>query len=298
MASIEIGTGLPPGAGVAVAGAARELESLGFESVWMPDLLLGDGTPALEPALVLAAAAAVTSRVKMGFSVLVLPLRPVPWLATQVATLQQLSGGRLVLGVGSGGFPGAPFWRALGVAGADRRRLTDRALALLPDLLAGSPVEVSPGLPPLTIAPAAPMPPVLVGGSEAAFGRILRHGDGWFPSLVAPADLAPAVGRLREQAGAQGGPRPSVTVGGHAILGESADARATYDGLVRNLVDVHRMPPDVAARVPMRARTPEELAELFARFAEAGADRVVTGADNLEWRAGAEFIAEARALLG
>lgn len=48
----------------------------------------------------------------------------------------------------------------------------------------------------------------------------------------------------------------------------------------------------------MRARTPEELAELFTAYADAGVERVVTGADNVEWRAGAEFIAEARALLG
>src|SRR5918999_142552 len=104
MASIEIGTGLPTGTPT-IAEAAREIEELGFESLWVPDLLLGDGTPALEAALTLAAAAAVTERVKLGFGVLVVPLRPVPWLAAQVATLQQLSEGRLVLGVGSGGFP-------------------------------------------------------------------------------------------------------------------------------------------------------------------------------------------------
>lgn len=296
MTSIEIGTGLPTGTPT-VTEAAREIEELGFESLWVPDLLLGDGTPALEPALTLAAAAAVTEWVKVGFSVLVLPLRPVPWLASQVATLQQLSAGRLVLGVGSGGFSGAPFWRALGVAGEDRRRLTDTALELLPRLLAGEPVDVGGGSP-LVQAPGAAMPPVLVGGSEAAFGRVLEYGDGWFPSLVAPADLAPAVARLRERAAAKGVRKPSATVGGHAILGDDASARAAYDSLVRNLVDVHAMPLEVAERVPMRARTPGELAEIFAAYADAGADRVVTGADNVDWRTGTEFIAEARERLG
>ncbi|MEN3616241.1 LLM class flavin-dependent oxidoreductase, partial [Plantactinospora sp. ZYX-F-223] len=201
MSVIDIGTvppmaALPEPATPTIMQAARDIEELGFESLWVPDLMLGDGTPALEAALTLAAAAAVTERVKIGFSVLVVPIRPVPWLAAQIATLQHLSGDRLLLGVGSGGFPGTPFWQALGVESQGRGRATDVALALLPRLLAGEPVHVVEGRPPLVQAPAAAMPPVLVGGSETAFRRVLDHGDGWFPSLIGPADVAPAVARL------------------------------------------------------------------------------------------------------
>ncbi|WP_328813565.1 LLM class flavin-dependent oxidoreductase [Nonomuraea cypriaca] len=244
-----------------------------------------------------AVAAAVTERVKIGFSVLVAPIRPVPWLAAQVATLQHLSGDRLLLGVGSGGFPGAPFWQALGVEPGGRGRATDAALALLPRLLAGEPVQVAEGRPPLVQAPAAAMPPVLVGGSETAFRRVLDHGDGWFPSLIGPADLAPAVARLRDLAAERGVPRPSVTVGGHIVMGEGESARLAYDALVRNLIDVHGMLPDVAARVPMVARVPGELAEIFAAYQAAGADRVVAGSDNAGWREQLEFMAEACRLL-
>lgn len=291
---IRIGTGLPTG-NVPVAEAARQIEELGFESLWVPDLLLGDGTPTLEAALALASAAAVTERVKIGFSVLVVPLRPAPWLATQIATLQHLSNDRLVLGVGSGGFPDSPFWQALGVPARDRGRITDTTLELLPRLLAGDPVEIAEDAPPLTLAPTAPMPPVLVGGSERAFPRVLTHGDGWFPSLIAPADLAPAVRRLRDLASEQGRPDPTITVGGHLFLSED---KAPRDAFVRNLVEVHRMSPEVAARTPMVARTPEELAEIFAAYETAGADRVVTGADDTDWQTQLHFMAEARTLLG
>src|SRR5690606_1107529 len=194
-----------------VADAARWLESLDLESVWVPDLLLGDGTPALEPALVLATAAAVTERVRVGFSVLVVPLRPAPWLAAQVATLQHLSGDRLVLGVGTGGFPDAPFWRALGVPRRHRGRALSETLTLLPRLLSGERTEVEGTM--LTQAPTATMPPVTIGGSTRAFDRVLDHGAGWFPSLLTPGELASAVAGLRERADERGLPAPEVTVG-------------------------------------------------------------------------------------
>lgn len=304
MNTIKIGTGLPtvsndPGVPetLSVTEAARQIEKRGFESLWIPDLIIGDGTPTLEAALTLSAAAAVTTRVKIGFSVLVVPLRPAPWLAQQVATLQHLSGNRLLLGVGSGGFPGAPFWQALGVEGTGRGRVTDETLRLLPQLLSGNPVRLADQAAPLTLAPSAPMPPVIVGGSERSFGRVLELGDGWFPSLLSPTALGPAVDRLHTRAAAQGRPKPSITVGGHMIMGTGTDAEAAYDSLVRSLVTAHGMTPEAAQATPMRARNPEELAEIFHAYQEAGADRVVTGADNGEWEAQLDFLAEAKAML-
>lgn len=83
MAELEIGIGLPTmgeietlGTVGGIGAAARHVEDLGFESVWAPDLIIGDGTPSLESTVALAAAAAVTDLVHVGFSVLVLPLRP------------------------------------------------------------------------------------------------------------------------------------------------------------------------------------------------------------------------------
>ena len=78
MTSIEIGVGLPVGVTSPEPSAvdgARFVEDLGFESLWMPEVLIGDGTPALDPVTTLAAAAAVTDRVGIGFSVLTAALR-------------------------------------------------------------------------------------------------------------------------------------------------------------------------------------------------------------------------------
>lgn len=290
--NLKLGTGLP--AGRPVPDAARFVEDLGFESAWAPDLIIGDGTPAPEAALTLAAAAAVTDRIGLGFGVLVVPLRPPAWLAAQIATLQDLSGGRVLLGAGSGGFPDSPFWRSLGVPADERGARTDTALRALPRLLAGEPTEVTPGAPPLTLAPAA-VPPILAGGNSAAAMRRAVAFGGWFPSLITPEDLRPAVAKLRAMAEEAGRPMPEVTVGGHLFLGSAPGPREEF---TRTLAGLHGIPYERAARIPMAARDAEGLAEVFAAYAEAGADRIVTGPDDVEPRAGLRTMIEARDLLG
>src|SRR5690625_3736780 len=119
MTQVKIGINLPgvtdepPGHVPDFGSAARYAEQIGFESVWMPDLVIGDGTPGVDSTVALASAAPVTKRVQLGFGVLAVPLHPLPWLALQIASLQHLSGQRMLLGVGVGGFPAAPFWQAL-----------------------------------------------------------------------------------------------------------------------------------------------------------------------------------------
>lgn len=100
----------PPRLGVALPGiadggelvaSARHAEDLGFESVWIPDLVNAEGAPALEPLTALAVLAGATSRIRLGVGVLVPALRPDALLAAQLATLQRLSGDRAVLGSAS-----------------------------------------------------------------------------------------------------------------------------------------------------------------------------------------------------
>ncbi|NJP98311.1 LLM class flavin-dependent oxidoreductase [Nonomuraea sp. FMUSA5-5] len=142
MGSFEIGVILP---GVAVqrrdrltlTEAARHAEQAGLDAVWHGDHLAVGG-PVLDAPIALATAAAATTRIRIGTSVFIPAIRPLVWAAKQVATLQYVSGGRLVLGVGSGG--GAEQWAAAGVPYGERGRRTDTALELLPRLLAGDPV--------------------------------------------------------------------------------------------------------------------------------------------------------------
>ncbi|MEV5893610.1 LLM class flavin-dependent oxidoreductase [Nonomuraea fuscirosea] len=290
---MRISTTLPlTPAGVPDLAMAPLLEDLGYDSMSMADVIVGDGTPGFDAPLVLAAAATVTDRIGLEFGVLSLPLRPIAWVAAQMQTLQHLSGNRVALGVGIGGFPGSPFWRAVGAPEQGRGRWTDAALQALPGLVRGEPTQVGEQV--VTLGPAAPVPPILIGGnSEAAMRRAVVHGDGWAPSLISPAALSRKVTRLREIAHELGRPVPSISVGGHAIL---AGDPAAAEAFTRVLVDMHHMTPEEAGNVPVTGGT-EQVAERLHAYAEAGADMVTLSLDGGDWARQAETLAAARALL-
>jgi probable F420-dependent oxidoreductase len=208
-----------------VVEAARLAERLGFESVWAGDHLACP-SPVLDSATCLAAAAAATEKVSLGFSVMLLGLRAPAWAAKQLATLDALSGGRLLLGVGVGGEFPAEF-AAAGVPVRERGARLDETLALLPDLLCGRPVRhsgrtLSIQAPPLEPAMAEP-PPILVGGrSDAALRRAARFGDAWLPMWLSPESVARRAERLGELAAARGRPRPALGL----LIGVHVDADA------------------------------------------------------------------------
>ncbi|MEE9248436.1 MAG: LLM class flavin-dependent oxidoreductase, partial [Dehalococcoidia bacterium] len=106
---------------------AERSEALGFDSVWAPDVV---HWPSPDPLIFLAAAAARTRRVSLGTAVGVLPYRhPILW-AKAAVSLQQLSHGRLILGVGIGGdFP--QELEMLGVRMKDRAKMSDEALTVI-----------------------------------------------------------------------------------------------------------------------------------------------------------------------
>jgi alkanesulfonate monooxygenase SsuD/methylene tetrahydromethanopterin reductase-like flavin-dependent oxidoreductase (luciferase family) len=138
--------------------------------VWSTDHLVASA-PILDSTVVLATAAAVTDRITIGFGVMLLALRPVAWAAKQIATLQQVSGNRVVLGVGTGNPDGDIGWRAAGVPFQDRGRRTDEALRVLPALVTGQPAVLGDGLE-VTLTPGSPMPPVLVAASLGVLGEL------------------------------------------------------------------------------------------------------------------------------
>jgi alkanesulfonate monooxygenase SsuD/methylene tetrahydromethanopterin reductase-like flavin-dependent oxidoreductase (luciferase family) len=198
-----------------VTEAARLAEALEFDAVWAGDHLACPA-PVLDSAGCLVAAAAVTERVGLGFSVMLLGLRPTAWAAKQIATIDALSRGRLRLGVGVGGeFP--EEFEAVGVPVGERGARLNEALQVLPDLLSGKPVEHAgrtlelrvPALEP----PLASPPPVYVGGrGEAALKRAARYGDWWLPMWLEPAVLAERNARLAELAAEQGRPKPGLAM--------------------------------------------------------------------------------------
>jgi alkanesulfonate monooxygenase SsuD/methylene tetrahydromethanopterin reductase-like flavin-dependent oxidoreductase (luciferase family) len=186
-----------------VAESARLAERVGFDSVWTGDHLKCPA-PVLDAATCLGVAATVTTDVQLGFSVMLLGMRPLAWAAKQIATLQLLSGNRLRLGVGVGGeFP--QEYEAAEVPHARRGPRLDRALELLPEFLTEGTEH--------SLQPTAPMPPVLVGGrSDRAVERAARFGDAWLPMWISPETLAQRGERLAELATAQGRPTPGLSL--------------------------------------------------------------------------------------
>ncbi|QWF85225.1 LLM class flavin-dependent oxidoreductase [Amycolatopsis sp. CA-230715] len=280
----------PPRLGVALPGiadggelvaSARHAEDLGFESVWIPDLVNAEGAPALEPLTALAVLAGATSRIRLGVGVLVPALRPDALLAAQLATLQRLSGDRAVLGVGIGGPPTASFWSAVGKRDEVKGRRLDAALDHLASLLAGRPtvLEDLPGEPSVTLAPSAAAPEVLVGGQgEVAMRRAIRRSAGWLPSLLSPDELAAATAKLREMA--LGSAIPEVTVGIRIWDTEDAAALEAFRAAASG---VYGMPPEQVDDLVVEG-TPPAVEKTLAAYAAAGADRIIVTTIGRDWR--------------
>ncbi|HEY0185645.1 MAG TPA: LLM class F420-dependent oxidoreductase [Rhodopila sp.] len=190
--------------------AAIQAEELGFDDVWVSEHIIvpkdGGYPPSpnfWDPVLTLTWAAAVTRRVRLGTSVLVLPMRhPLP-LAKELATLQNLSGGRLILGAGVGWLE-AEF-EALGVPFKERGRRMDEGIAMMRAVWTQDPVTfeskwIAARIETMRSQPQPTVPiPIWIGGSsDAAIRRALRL-DGWHGSRVS-AEQAPAVvKRLRAE---------------------------------------------------------------------------------------------------
>ncbi|MDI6100911.1 LLM class F420-dependent oxidoreductase [Actinoplanes sp. NEAU-A12] len=167
---------------------ARSAEEAGFESLWVGDHIAlppGEGNPPrLEALIALSYLAAVTSRVRLGVGLIVLPQRQPVLLAKQLTSLDVLSGGRLTVAVGAGYVE--PELQAMGVSLAERGARTDEHLAAMRALWDAAPsftgrfVSFS-GVVQHPSPIQRPHPPIVVGGhSAAAYRRAVRHGNGWY----------------------------------------------------------------------------------------------------------------------
>ncbi|WP_336206993.1 LLM class flavin-dependent oxidoreductase [Nonomuraea sp. LPB2021202275-12-8] len=300
MENFEIGVILPGPAvqrrdGIDLREAARHAEANGLDGVWHGDHLAVGG-PTLDASIALATAAASTTRIRIGASVFVPGIRPVVWAAKQIATLQYVSGDRLVLGVGSGGGPGQ--WAAAGVPYGERGRRTDTALELLPRLLAGEEVRLrdETGEPTVRLAPAAAMPQVWVGNaSAAAIRRAARLGDGWFPSLVSPREVADGGARLAELAAGHDRPTPTIAIGGAAALGTGAGVPSREE-IASGIGNAYGRPLEEVVDLPLTGH-PKEAAERLAVYRDAGARHAIIGISGGDWRAQVDLLAEVRSLL-
>jgi probable F420-dependent oxidoreductase len=187
---------------------ARHAEELGFADGWVSDHIAVPADapypPAFlyEPVVALTWAAAATTRLGLGTSVLVLPYRHPLHLAKELASLDQLSGGRLTIGVGAGWLEGE--FDALNVPFADRGPRTDEAIDALRACWGDQPVDFAGHTVTLSSLKVVPTPahaiPVWVGGSSApALRRAVTRGDGWQGTFISPEETEPLVRRLRAE---------------------------------------------------------------------------------------------------
>ncbi len=199
------------------------MEDAGFDAAFVvdhlaipPDQTEGSGGRYLDPLTTLAYLAGITQRIRLGISVLVIPYRPAVLTAKQVATLQELSGGRLILGAGVGWL--RQEFEALGVDPRKRGALTDETLQVLHTLFANDVNSYEGKLvrfPAFVFAPRPARPPVWVGGSgPKALERTLRFGDAYYPIGLRPDDLSQVGAYLREEADKRGRTVPELIVGG------------------------------------------------------------------------------------
>jgi probable F420-dependent oxidoreductase len=255
------------------------LERLGFDSLWLSERITG-GAP--DPIVAMAFAAGRTRRLKFGTSVLVVPGRNPALLATELATLDVLSGGRLLPAVGLG-TPDPAEHQAFGIERGGRAAWFEEALPLIRRLWTEDSVDHDGDrftYKALTVRPKPVQQPIdvwLGGLSPSELRRTGRLGDGWLPSFCTPDEAAVGRGVIEESADAAG----------RAIDAEHYGALVPYvhgelpDRLVAALA-VRRPGVDPAALIPSGL---DGLAEAIEAFVARGVSKfvVVPVAEPADW---------------
>jgi len=201
----------------ALVDLACRAEEAGIDSVWVHDHVFNvghvfdriGGRPYYEPLTLLTYVAARTRRVRLGTSVLVLPYHNPVRLAKAAATLEVLSGGRLIMGVGVGLIE--KEIRAMGNPYAERGAFTDEAIAVMRALWTQEEPKFDGKYSRFDGMKFSPKPlqkpsiPIVIGGvSRPAIRRAARLGDGWQPLGMAPEALGQGIAALCEEARAAG----------------------------------------------------------------------------------------------
>ena len=257
------------------------VDRLGYDSIWTGDHI-SFPAPILDPLLALAQAAVVSRRLLLGTGVYLLPLRhPVP-VAKQVSTLDHLTEGRLIFGVGVGG-EFAKEYEACGVPREERGARLTEGITLLRKLWTGEPVSHAgrfyAAFDSVAMRPPARQaggPPIWCGGrQEAALRRAGELADGWIAYAITPNMFKDSMAVIEKAAAAAGRVDPAFG-SGHLLFTylddtyEKALDAATEVLSLRYAMDFRR----AAERYAALGR-PEQVAARIREFHEAGARHVV-----------------------
>jgi probable F420-dependent oxidoreductase len=218
-----------------IRACARIAEQAGFDALFLsdhlcipPDQTEGSGGRYLDVLATLAFIAGATEKIRLGVSVLVVPYRPAVLTAKQVATIQELSGERMILGIGVGWMK--PEFDALGVEFRRRGAITNETLNVIYHLFSADVPGAYNGklvkFPSFVFLPRPKRPTIWIGGNgPAAMTRAVKFGDGWHPMLPA-TELKAKVEELHAGALAAGRAVSEIIVRRGLKLDDTAAARA------------------------------------------------------------------------
>ena len=246
-------------------------EAWGIDSIWLSDHMLGERSEiALMP--MMAAIAARTRRLKFGPSVMMLPLRHPIAVAKDIATLDFLSDGRVIMAVGLGADENEA--NAFNVPLKRRGSMTNEGIEILRKLWSGSHVshhgkhfhfdDVT-----ITPRPAKKIDIWIGGRSEAALRRVARIGDGWFASFVTPQEFAEGEAKIAEYAAAYGRADAHLEAGSIVFCHVASDSNKARRDFTAFFAGNRRRPPEQMLK-RSAVGTPEECREVLQRYVEYG----------------------------
>jgi len=252
------------------------LEALPIDSLWVGGHVASPN-PSPEVMVALARLGALTERVRIGTSILLLPLYPPAIVAKQIADLDRATGGRVTLGVGIGGEYPAEF-RACGVPIGERGPRTDEAIGLLRRFWTGEPVTHHGRFYPVEDvrihpAPAQPGgPPIIVAGRQpAAMRRAALLGDGWMPYLYSARRYAASVETVRAAAAEAGRDLSTFEWFAFVFVNVDADGDRAREETAEFIGGTYRQDFTAMVSSGAVAGTPAEVTEQLQAFVDAGA---------------------------
>jgi alkanesulfonate monooxygenase SsuD/methylene tetrahydromethanopterin reductase-like flavin-dependent oxidoreductase (luciferase family) len=214
-------------------------EELGFHSAWVQDQVAGEA-PLLESISLLCYASAVTSRLKLGVSVIVFPIRNAVQLAKNVGTLDHMSDGRVILGIGLGPvFAGDHYFQIFGTRADEALRRFNEGLRVMKSVWTQSETDLDGEfytLEQVAMEPKPiqkPHPPVWFGGQHpAALHRAVRQGDGYMGAgPTTTKDFAKNVGHIRKFLDQEGRDPATFPLSKRVYLAVDDDAQRAKAGL-------------------------------------------------------------------
>jgi probable F420-dependent oxidoreductase len=267
--------------GLVVGGDPRRLETIeALDSLWVGGHV-ASRNPSPEAMMGLARLAALTDRVEIGTSILLLPLYPPALVAKQIADLDRATNGRVILGIGIGGEYPQEF-RACQIPVEERGRRTNEMIPLIRRLWSAEPishegryysmddVRIHP-------APAQPGgPPIVVAGrQEPAMRRAARLGDGWFPYLYSPRRYAASVETVNRAAADAGRDLSAFGWYVFVFVNVDPDGDAAREQAARSMGGTYNQDFRAMVDSVSAAGTAEEVSEKMRAFYDAGARHIV-----------------------